>query len=283
MTNQPVVNEFKNSKLNKIGAELISLSKAAGENFQKAKIHLKLAIINRWNRGRIIAENYDEIIEECDTQREFAERLGLTEAMISNDKRGYIAAKEKGATTEEEFLNLLKQKKIPARTDRWEKLPKLLNQPSSKRQKDNRRNDEKRLEKIYEEAEEIRARNQNTGGEIPKKAEEIEHYISDLQDSLSQTNPLSYKWKSQYYIDWVKSLGMDFLTMQPADNIDAHHTTTEGWAGNTQEKLPDCFTIPVTRDTHNNIERGKYNPSHRELSDALIRTLSLFIITHFKK
>lgn len=278
-----IITTFDSDTLNEIGAELIELYKKSKNHLKKAQQHLSSAVERRYLAGKYVAENHEEILEECGSQRKFAEMIGITESMVSNDKRGYLALKEEGAETFEDAQKLMQQKGINGTTKQWEKLPKLLSQPESERQKDNRAKDEKRLQQLYKEAEEIRQRNQTSGGDIPSKAEEIESYIDDLQKSIKKTDPLSYEWKSQYYRDWVKSLGMDFLTMNPADKVDPHHTTQENWAGNTQEKVPDCFTIPVTRDTHMKIERGNYNPSHKKLSDALIRTLSLFIITHFEE
>lgn len=280
--NKPVVTYFDSPQLNEVGAQLIENYKSSATHVKKAHEHMSQAVIRRWRSGKLIAENHDKILEECGSQRAFSEKLGITEAMLSNDKRAYLALKDEGANTEQEVLDVFRTKGINDSTRNWEKLPRLLSEPESERQKDNRAKDEKRLQQLYDEVEEIRRRNQNEGGSITDKAEEIESYVKDLEQSLNEVDPKQYDWKSRYYLDWVKSLGMDFISMQPAENLDPHHTTHKGSAKGVGQKLPDVFTIPVTRENHNKIERGNLDPSERELADALIRTMALFIITHFK-
>lgn len=281
---QPVITEFKNNHLNEIGAELISLSKDTNNHLTQAKQHVKSAILNRWNRGRIIAENIEEILDECGTQRKFSERIGLTEAMISNDKRGYLAAKEAGAETEEEFLNLLSQKQIPARTDRWEKLPKLLNDPESRtKTKDQRQKDEKRLEDLHAEIEEIKARNEGANPVVAERAEDTLRYSEGVKQHIEAQDIFKSGWRNRDYLDFVKSIGFDYLTMEPCKNPDPHHVLPSGRSQGPHGKVADVFTFPISRPNHDSWQGKNLTIKEQlEVSEALIRTMALFITTNLK-
>lgn len=281
---QPVITEFTNPKLNEVGAQIISLSKSAVQHLQNAKQQFSLAIIDRWNRGRLIDENYEDIMDECGTQREFSERIGLSESMVSNDLRAYVAAKNEGAETQEEFINLLEERGIKKSTRMWEKLPKLLNDPDSQTHtKDQRQKDEKRLEDLHAEIEEIKARNEGANPQIAERAEDTLRYTQGVKQHIEAQDIFKSGWRSRDYLDFVKSIGFDYLTMEPCNNPDPHHTLIDGRSQGPYGKVADVFTFPISRQHHNEIQGKSLTIKEQlEVSEALIRTMALFITTQMK-
>ena len=279
---KPVVTIFNSPELNELGTNLIELYKGFHGDLQQAKKYLNSAIVRRFNSGKLLSDNYERIITECDTQRAFGEKLGLTESMISNDRRAYEALKERGADTAEKMLELLREKNIEAKIFSWERLPKLLNDPDAFREPDRRAKDEKRLEEIEQEAGQIRQRNESaSNNNIAKLASETMKEVGELKDHLKKLDPFSYEWRNRKYIDWAKSLGWDFINDEPAENLEFHHTDHKGGSGGEGTKLPDIFGLPTTIKTHKAIEQGAYKPTSTQLASGLIKLHSLFIMTHW--
>lgn len=285
MTEQtPVVTIFQNPKLNELGASLIEQYKGFHGDLNEAKKYLNSAIVRRFTSGKLLSTHHEEILEECGSQRAFGEKIGVTESMLSNDKRAFEALAEQGADTPEKMLNLLKNKGIEAKIFSWERLPKLLNDPDAYREPDRRAKDEKRLEDLEQEAKEIRQRNESANNNhIAKLASDSLKEIGELKDHLKKLDPFSYEWKNRAYIDWAKSLGWDFINDEPAENLEFHHTDMRGGSGKDGTKLPDVFGLPTTISCHKAIEEGKYKPSSTQLASGLIKLMSLFILTHWNK
>lgn len=105
-----VVIAFQNPLLNDIGATLIEQYKGFHGDQNEAKKYLRSSIVKRFLSGKIISENIDAILEESGSQRAFGEKLGLTESVISNDKRAYEALAERGVTEPDQMLAYLAEK-----------------------------------------------------------------------------------------------------------------------------------------------------------------------------
>lgn len=282
--NKPVITYFDSPNLNEVGAELIELYKKSKHHLRKAKDHLSSAVERRWRAGKYVAENYDEIIEECGTQRKFAEMIGVTESMVSNDKRSYVALKEEGAETFEEAKKLMQQKGIKESTRLWEKLPKLLTEPQSELDKDRRAKDEKRLEDLHQEIEEIKARNEGANPAVAERAEDTLRYNEGVKEHIEAQDVFKSDWRSRDYLDFVRSIGFDYLTMEPCENPDPHHINPiTGRSQGPHGKVSDIFTIPVSRYVHNEIQGKDLTIKEKlEMSEAMIRTLALFVTTNMK-
>lgn len=209
-----VVIAFQNPLLNDIGATLIEQYKGFHGDQNEAKKYLRSSIVKRFLSGKIISENIDAILEESGSQRAFGEKLGLTESVISNDKRAYEALAERGVTEPDQMLAYLAEKNISHRVYEWERLPKMLNEPQAYREPDRRKNDEKRLEQLYQEFDEIKSRNLNDNN-ITQEAEFIQQEIVEVTKQLLMEDPLNMEWESEHYLDYVRNYGRDILTNEP--------------------------------------------------------------------
>lgn len=273
---------FNDHRLNEIGGDLIDLYRKAADDVQVAHNKLKSAIERRWLAGKCVSENIDIIIDECGSQRAFGERIGITEATISNDKRGYEALKAEGVETLEQLIPFLKQKNIQPNTFSWERMPKLLNEPDAFREKDQRPKDERRLEELYGEIEDIKVRNEGANPIVTELAEDTMKYLNDVVNYVSAQDVFKSTWRNRYYLDFVKQIGWDYITGKQAEVLDPHHTLPDGSSRSPKGKVADVFTIPVNRATHTKIEEHTLKPSVEEIQDALIRTMALFITTHME-
>lgn len=276
------VTTFKDQVLNDVGYQLIENYKGYNANRQLAKEYLGKAIVRRYESGKLLSVNHGRIMDECGSQRAFGESIGVTESMLSNDKRAYEALEAEGITDAKQMLEHLKSKNIQSNVYEWERLPKLLNDPDAYREPDRRAKDEKRLEDIYSEAGEIKQRNESaSNNNIAKLASDTMKEVGELKDHLKKLDPFSYEWRNRKYIDWAKSLGWDFINDEPAENLEFHHTDMQGGSGGEGTKLPDIFGLPTTIKTHKAIEQGAYKPTSTQLASGLIKLHSLFIMTHW--
>ncbi|HSH24900.1 MAG TPA: hypothetical protein VLA13_05105 [Massilibacterium sp.] len=278
-----IVTIFESPTLNEVGASLITNYKGFHENQQLAKEYLNKAICRRFMSGKLLSTYHDEIMEECGSQRAFGEKIGLSESIISNDRRAYEALAERGADTPEKMLKLLQEKRIKSNIYEWERLPKFLNEPDAYREPDRRKKDEKRLEDLEKEVTEIRQRNESANNNhIATLASDSIKEIGELKDHLSKLDPFSYQWKNRQFIDWAKSLGWDFINDEPCENLEFHHTDMQGGSGGVGKKLPDVFGLPTSIKTHYAIEQGAYKPRPEQLASGLIKLHALFIMNHWK-
>jgi len=271
---------FEDRKLNGIAQELIRL----GEDYTKfmglAKKNMTSAFQVRWTFGKIVSENYDYIKEVCRTQREFAEALGYTEAEVSNNKRAYQYLRDKaGATTWEEVMDVMEDKRIPLTVYSFERIGALLSAPEKPQKKKTEiEKAQERLEELNQEAQELLRIVEPENN--PNIEEDIEHFIGDLEDMKEHIKTFDiYKsgWKSEKYLEFVRNFGYDVLTGEPVSRCDPHHTDPEGGSGSMGAKLPDYFTIPVARGTHMLLESGALRLDREELMEALIITMATFI------
>ena len=282
MTNEVIAfNGFESRELNTLASTLIQRNKKIRSNLRQAQDLVSDALLRRYENGKDVYDHYDRIMEEVGSQREFANRIGITESMLSNDLRAFRHAKEEyGVESLQDFTKLLSDKGIPLTVKMWEKLPSVLDQP--KLATDKRPKPERKLEDLHSQAEEIRSQNEGANPAVFEKAEETLKYIEDITNYLNAQDTYKSGWRSRKYLDFVKSIGWDYITGDSSEQLDPHHTLPDGTSLGPHGKVADVFTIPVQRSTHTQIEQGQLKPSRLEIAEALIRTMSLFIITHLE-
>lgn len=277
-----IFNEFKSSALNELAGTLITRNKDALVELREAQELLTKALLRHFLNGKDVHENYYLILEECSTQREFANRIGLSESVLSNDLRAYRALEERGVETPKQFRELLDRKGIQPTVSNWEKLPTLLEDPTA-HVKDKRDRDEKSLEYYHGEIEKIKQRNEGANPEVAERAEDVLKYTQDVKKHVEAQDVYKSGWRNRDYLDFVKSIGFDYITWQPSEQLDPHHTLPSGTSSGPYGKVADVFTIPVSRKTHDQIQGKKLNQNEQlEVAEALIRTMALFITTQMK-
>lgn len=279
-----IFNEFKSSELNELAGTLITRNKDALAELREAQELLTKALLRHFLNGKDVHENYYLILEECSTQREFANRIGLSESVLSNDLRAYRALEERGVETPKQFRELLDRKGIQPTVSNWEKLPTLLEDPTQNK-RDTRPKDEKRLEQIYQELDEIKSR--NVTDTVNYEAEAMQQEIVDVTKEILKQDPRNLEWENDRYLDYIRSYGYDILTGEPLpDDLPAHphHVDpfTGAAGGGTGNKLPDCFTVPLHPDNHRDIHDGKGDYTPEDYQKALITVLTNFIIKHVR-
>lgn len=278
------VNFFEDEGLNALVFTLNRLDENLVSFRQTAKQAMYNAFKTRWEYGKLIHTNYDKIIEVCGSQRNFADQIGKSEAVISNNKRGFEYLLKEGCSTWEEVIALLEAKQIEPIVTNFEKIGTLINNPTKDTtQKEQLDKDQLRLEQLRSEAEEIlkRAEPMNKPG-LVKDAFDVVEDIESIQKYISSFNPYHVKWESEKYLNHVRNYGQCLITGIPAQILDAHHTTPSGGAGPMGGKLADVFAIPVLREVHMGIEEGKINPSPEEILEAQFKCLASFIMLNLK-
>lgn len=273
---------FEDQKSNDIAYKLLDLDSAYQDNLIEAHNLVVSAFQKRWESGRIMYENETYIKDTHGSQGNFAKAIGMSEGVLSNNKRAYKALLEHGCKDWKAVQKLLQDKSLDASVRNFERLPALLNAPEGSvlNQKDQRPKDEKRLEEIYSEAEEILERNNGKNSYVAEKALELAERVEDISNLINLQDPYKSVWQNRKYLDWVKSMGVDMLTGFTCESPDPHHTLPNGGSGGFGKKVADTFVIPVSRETHELIESGSWTPEPIEVAEALIKTLSLFIQTH---
>lgn len=272
-------NLFDSEELNQLATDLFELDNQYAMFLQKAEKNIHSAFETRWLFGKKISENYDKIINECKTQKAFAERVKKSEATISNNKRAYENLLEEGCDTFDDVITLLKKKQIRPTISNFEKIGTLLNAPNEDTEpKEQITKDRKRLEEIMQEVSEILKRSEPANDpDIKADAEDLLQDIEDIKNYLDSFNPKKTKFKSEKYIEFIRAFGMDLITMEPCERCDPHHADPDGGTGGTADTLPDYYAIPVSRTTHSMIHMGIMNPTKEEVLEAQFRVMSAFI------
>lgn len=279
-----VVKLFDTPELNDIGKELIRLDDEYAEHMKEAKDSLFSAFRTRWVYGKIISENIDLILDECGTQKNFANKLGKSEGVVSNNKRGYEYLKEAGCETWDDVIKTLKHKQITPSVSNFEKIGTLLNEPNRETSKKEQiHKDRRRLEQLRGEIEEILQRNEpGTQPDIIRDAFEFIEDVKEITDYLDSFQPERTGWKSEKYLDFVRNYGFDVITGEPTERCDPHHTTPSGGTGPEGEKLPDYYAIPVSRRTHRLMQSGRMEVSPESILRAQFTTLTSFLTLNMK-
>lgn len=275
---------FEDEKLNTIGNELIVLDKEYIQYIDKAEKNLYNAFETRWRYGKLISENNDYIKEICGSQKEFGNRIGKSEGVISNNKRAYEDLLKEGAETWDEVLELLDKKSIKPTIRNFEKIGNLLNEPKKDtNQKEQISKDRERLERIYEEANEILQRVEPANK--PDLKEDAFNLIDDIDDIITYLDgfdPKKTKWEKKVYLDHIRNFGRDLITFEPCKKCDAHHTDEHGGSGGEGKKLPDYYAIPVSRTTHMALESGLLVPTKEDILTAQFIAMSSFLTLNMK-
>lgn len=283
---QTQIHLFKDPHVNDVASYVVNSIKKGQKHYDNAREELQLAIVEHWRRGKKLHEHYDAIIDECGSQREFADQIGISESMLSNDLRGYKATRQLGCESQGDFLDLLNKKELRATTYVWERLPKLLNEPEKNEGKERQPKDEKRLQELFEEAEEIRQRNEaNT--EIQEEADYIEEHIQYISAQLMKENPTNLEWESEHYLEYIRGYGKDLLTGESvADGVrlEPHHVNpfTGQSGGGTGNKIPDCFTIPTKPETHKLDHTANSPFTKQDYQEAILIAMSRYLIIYGK-
>ena len=188
----PKIKLFSSDRLNEIGTKLIRLDELLITELENAEKSLYSAFKTRWEYGKLISENYDHIVEECGTQKTFAETIGKSEATISNNKRGYENLLEQGVDTWDDVKSILRDRGIKPTVQNFEKIGRLLNDPDSDTdERDQRSKHEQRLLRLREEAEEILRRNEpQSHPEVHAEAVDALEDIEEVQAYLESFDPL---------------------------------------------------------------------------------------------
>lgn len=273
---------FQSDVLNDLVQTILELDGKAGQDLEEAYTKIESATHRRWLIGKAVSENIEYIKEECGTQGAFASKFGYSEAKISNDKRGYESLVELGGTDWESAKKLMQEKSIQITSRNFEKIGTLLNNPTQDTPiKEQRDKDERRLEQLHSEIEEIKTRNESSNPIVYEQAEDTIEYAKGVSKLLNKQNPYRSNWRSRKYMDFVKSLGIDHITGKQEEHLDPHHTLPDGSSQGKHGKVADCFTIPVSRSTHNDLETGMLVPTKLNIAEALVKTMATFIQTHY--
>lgn len=268
------INLFKSDQLNHVTEQLIDLDNKYVEFLNRAEKNLNSAFETRWEYGKLIVENYDHIKEECGSQKEFAEIVGKSEAVISNNKRAYESLLDAGCKTFDDVKKLLKQKQIRPTISNFEKIGTLLNAPEEDtKQKEQTPKDRKRLEELMEELGEIIRRNE--AGNFPDIAADASDLLEDAENAkqyIEGFDPFTADFTSEKYLNFVRNFGFDVLTREPVEKTDPHHV---GFGSTKRQN--DLLTLPLTRKTHSSIHYGLIKPTREELLEGLVFTMGTFI------
>jgi hypothetical protein len=241
---------------------------------KRAEKNLHSAFETRWQYGKEISENYEDILDECGTQKEFASLVGQSEAVVSNNKRAYENLKDAGCKTFEDVQKLLKQKQIKPTVSNFEKIGTLLNAPEEDtEQKEQIPKDRKRLEELMEELGDIIKRNES--GNHQDIAVDATEFLEDVEDAVHYIegfDPYYANFNSEKYLNFVRNFGFDVITMEPIEKCDPHHV-----ALGSGKRQNDLFAIPVSRKTHVALHHGLMQVSNEDIQQALIFTMATFI------
>jgi transcriptional regulator with XRE-family HTH domain len=275
---------FENPLLNALADQIILLDNEFRKHSIAAENAVRSAFGTRYRLGELIHLNYDQIVEECGSQRGFAEKIGKSEAQISNALRGYRNLLEAGANNLEEALQLLNGRNIRPTSQNFEKIGRLLNEPTAETtQVEQIDKDERRLLELQAEAEEILRRNERSSSPVLQETAHMMSFLNDMSNHLDEQDIFSREFKSERYLDFVRTYGIDIITREPVARCDPHHTNLTGGSGGMGMKVPDWMTIPVSRDTHEAIEAGAMLLTERDIARALIEVMATFIVNLYGK
>lgn len=268
---------FKSDELNQLAVDIIDLDNQYAKYMKQAEENIYSAFETRWLYGKKIYENYDRIIDECGSQKEFAQKVKKSEGVISNNKRAYKNLKEWGCNTFEEVKDLLGNKDIRPTIGNFEKIGTLLNEPDKDtKQTEQIDKDRKRLEDLMEEVGEILKRTAGDGSnpniDINRDAQDFLEDTKDIKQFLNTFEIHKIDFTSDKYLDFVRSFGTDVLTKEPCERCDPHHVSI-----GSSKRDNDLLAIPVSRKTHMMIHHGLDEYTERDIYEAVIYTMSTFI------
>lgn len=239
----------------------------------------KRAFENRYEYGKLLVENEDLILEEFKTWKAFAEHYGFSPSVLSNNKRAYEFLASEGLGTWDKALDAIREKGIALTVSNFEKIESLfVSGPKAERPKL-----EKRLERLYTEAQDIVGQLDSAHhNELKEMAVEVVDNLEQAMQHVAKLDIKRQQWRNEKYLEFVRSFGVDVITGQPVERCEPHHTYIHGEQGDTGTKLPDYLTIPLSPETHRQIETGKIKPDPLKVAEELIRVMGLFIQHHIR-
>lgn len=273
-------NVFHNLQLNALADDILYLDDILRTEMRKAEKAMFSAFECMFNQGKLLSEHYELIINECGTQRAFAESIGKSESQISNAKRGYEALKAEGCTSIDQVMTLLESRSIRPTVRNYEKIGTLLSEPQEyTSHKEYESRSLKRVSEIQDEIEEIVRINERASDPIVQETVSMLQFVNDSYNYLQNQNVWTRPFSSERYLDFVRTFGRDVITREPLARCDPHHTDLLGGSGGMGMKLPDWMTIPLSRETHDAIESGKMNLTQLDIAKALIETMATYIVS----
>lgn len=239
----------------------------------------KLAFEGRYEYGKLLVENQEAIIADFGTWKKFAQYYGFPQSVVSNNKRAYEFLASEGLTTWETAYKALKDRKIALTIANFEKLETLfLGGPKAERPKL-----ETRLERLYTEAQEIVGQLESAHhNDLKEMGVEVIENLGNAIQHVAKLDVQRQQWKNDKYLEFVRQFGVDAITGKPVERCEPHHTYIFGEQGGQGMKLPDYLTIPLSAETHRQIESGQLTPDPLKVAEQLIRVMGLFIQTHIK-
>lgn len=277
---QEVIAFFEDDSLNIIALEILNLNTGIRADADEANKLLRNAMYKRWKMGKLLYENEELIKEKVGSQKAFAEHIGFSEGVLSNNKRGYGILLDAGAKTWDEVVALLESKGLQPTTYNFERMGRVLADPAAAKPVDRRPQAEKRLEQLIDEASDIVQKAQTTNGNVFELGKDVMKHLEDATAHIKKLNPFEAVWKSENYLNFVRNIGWDFVTETPC-KTEPHHVIPSG-KQRMGLKVADCFTIPVSRDTHMMLEEGLMELSADEINAILVKVMALYIIHNTK-
>jgi len=259
--------------------DLIELDEQYRGLLKRAESSIRQAFGARYLMGQTIVANYESLMETYGTQKALAEAIGQSEGQLSNTVRGYRYLVEAGGHDLDSAYQILEQRQIKPTSQNYEKIGALLNEPTeSTSLKEQKTKDEHRMEQIYAELEEIVRRNERASDPVVQETVAMLDFFQDMSNHLRDQNIFDRPFKSDRYLDFVRTFGFDIVTRQPIARADPHHTDPAGGSGGMGTKLPDWMTIPVSRETHEALETGMVQVTERDILYYLVETMATFIV-----
>ena len=264
-------------ELNDITERIYQLDQEINLSHQRAEKELYTAFKARWMMGEVLDQNENTILEHSQTWAGFAEFIGKTPAQISNNLRGYRYLLAEGAEDWDSVLEIMQRKGIRPLSTNFEKIGKLLASPADDDDHKTLTDKQmKRLEQLSAEAQDIIDQN-STLTPIVDQARSIVEDIEQFKTSSLSFAPERTKWKNDNYLTMIRSWGRCEISGKPCDHTDPHHTYIDGINAAFGFKLPDYFTIPVSREIHEKIEAGNMEPTNEEILIILVTCMSRYI------
>ncbi len=282
--------QFENQALNELTKQLIRIGNDVTKLYESLRRDMRSAFVKRWEAGKLLHDNHAAILEECGTMKEFCEMTGFTEAVLSNNLRGYRAMLSAGATTADQAVKILESKRIEPTSRNFEKIGTLLSTTGDNRnetipqRKTKAELADKQLENLNQQVEAIRQshvpdRSPGSGVSVVvhEEAAALSSYIEDLRNHKMKASPVKVPFRSEIYTEFIRNYPRDIVTMLPLDEKADPHHANEFYA-KAGEKINDLWQIPVSRQTHQALEEGHETYDEAFLNEALVELMANYIM-----
>ncbi|MFP8488731.1 hypothetical protein ACKGJO_06475 [Gracilimonas sp. Q87] len=277
--------EFDNEEVNELTEFILEYNHDYKNHMNKVEKHMWGAFESKWSLGEQLWIYENIILDEFEYWKDYAEAIDVHPTLLSRAKNGYEHLRDRGAETWEDVEDLLKQKSIRPTVKNFERIGGLLDAPEETESfEDYTERDQRRLEELYAEAEDILTRNENPNrnepvADIVTDAEHLSEYLEEIKDKVKRQNPYHIEWRSGTYLDFIRGFGRDLITGEPCERCEAHHTDPNNQTGNYGTKVADWATIPVSQGTHHKITNGEIVPTPEQILKAQTKCLATFLMT----